>query len=517
MLYKQTLGASYDSDDDKEAAYSRCHKRSAERLLEALQANGGIYIKLGQHVSSVNMLPVEWTSTMKPLQDQQCYPTPFPEVKALLERETGRPMDEMFSEFDENPIGVASLAQVHMATERSTGRKMAVKIQHPHLEEFTELDMKTTTFALEWVKRIFPDFEFTWLGEEMRENLPKELDFTHEAENTERARANFANLKRTSLYIPDVITATKRTLVMEFIEGARVDDLDYLAKHNIDRNKVSMEITRIFSEMVWLHGFFHADPHAGNLLIRPRSKNSRSPYNFEIALLDHGLYFDIDDELRVNYARLWLSLITPGQEKDRRKYAELVGHITPELYPIFESAVTGRAGLEGTWDDADANRPANMLELATQTEEEMARMRTAVFHREGLLLGLFTMLRSVPRRVLMLFKMNDLLRNLDSELKPTHTQSRIFLIMARYCSLAVWGDDYANFRTILRHDGPKFSSIFALVRHWVGFHFIYNGLRVAEFTLDSRAKLVKLGAWVRGLRGGLQGAHDAASGLVAVA
>lgn len=106
---------------------------------------------------------------------------------------------------------------------------------------------------------------------------------------------------------------------------------------------------------------FHADPHAGNLLIRPAPANSRSPYNFEIALLDHGLYFDIDDELRlahqclsglatcadsqnsVNYARFWLSLIAPPGTQtyaDRRKYAELVGNIDPEMYPVFESAIT---------------------------------------------------------------------------------------------------------------------------------------------------------------------------------
>lgn len=82
--------------------------------------------------------------------------------------------------------------------------------------------MKTTTFALNWIKRVFPEFEFTWLGEEMRENLPKELDFTHEARNTEGVRENFANVQKTSLYIPGVINATKRTLIMEYIEGARV-------------------------------------------------------------------------------------------------------------------------------------------------------------------------------------------------------------------------------------------------------------------------------------------------------
>ena len=82
--------------------------------------------------------------------------------------------------------------------------------------------MTTTTIALSWVKRVFPEFEFTWLGEEMQTNLPLELNFVHEAENTAHAKANFSNVPRTSLYIPEVIRATKRTLVMEYISGARV-------------------------------------------------------------------------------------------------------------------------------------------------------------------------------------------------------------------------------------------------------------------------------------------------------
>jgi aarF domain-containing kinase len=108
-----------------------------------------------------------------------------------------------------------------------------------------------------WIKRWFPEFEFTWLAEEMRENLPKELDFTNEARNARKAVNNFKNSK-TSLYIPEVISADKRVLIMEFIEGARVDDLEYLAAHNIDRNKVSLELSRIFSQMVYLDGWFHA-------------------------------------------------------------------------------------------------------------------------------------------------------------------------------------------------------------------------------------------------------------------
>ena len=91
----------------------------------------------------------------------------------------------------------------------------------------------------------------------MRENLPKEMDFGHEAQNAQRSSDDFKNM-RTSLYIPEVISATKRVLIMEYIDGARVDDLSYLAQHNIDRNKVSLELARIFSQMVYINGWFHA-------------------------------------------------------------------------------------------------------------------------------------------------------------------------------------------------------------------------------------------------------------------
>ncbi len=91
----------------------------------------------------------------------------------------------------------------------------------------------------------------------MRENLPKEMDFAHEARDAARAVKDFENT-RTSLYIPEVITANKRVLIMEYIQGARVDDLAYLAEMNIDRNKVSLELARIFNQMVFVNGWFHA-------------------------------------------------------------------------------------------------------------------------------------------------------------------------------------------------------------------------------------------------------------------
>ncbi|KAG8692167.1 hypothetical protein FRC08_009973, partial [Ceratobasidium sp. 394] len=136
--YKILFARNIPDDVLRTQAYSSCHKRSAERVLHALQLNGGIYIKLGQHMSSIQVLPKEWTSTMRPLQDQ-CYPTPLEDVEKLFLQDTGISLSDQFSEFDETPIGVASLAQVHIARDRATGRQIAVKLQHPHLAEFAEI------------------------------------------------------------------------------------------------------------------------------------------------------------------------------------------------------------------------------------------------------------------------------------------------------------------------------------------------------------------------------------------
>ena len=325
------------TDEEREArrqARKICHRRSAERLLEALKKNSGIYVKLGQHVAAVQVLPPEWTQTMRPLQDQ-CFPTPIGDIDDMLRADLGVGIDDLFVDFDVNPIGVASLAQVHRAIDRRTGHPVAVKLQHADLQEFARIDMATVNFAIGLVKDIFPDFELSWLGEEMNEMLPLEMDFRHEASNSTRCRHDFAHLRgKTSLYLPEVLWAERRCMVMEYIAGSRIDNLVYLKDHNIDRNQVSQELSRIFSQMVYLNGYFHADPHLGNLLIRPRAAGSTSPFNFDICLLDHGQYFDIPDDLRVNYAHFWLALIqrsSPQTSKVRRKYAKLVGNVDDDM------------------------------------------------------------------------------------------------------------------------------------------------------------------------------------------
>lgn len=500
--YRQTLNKKYKDRAEEQEELRQCHLRSAHRVLVALQENGGLYIKLGQHLSSIILLPPEWTNTMKPLQDQNT-PTPLPELEAMFRSETGRTFSEAFSEIDAKPIGVASLAQVHRAVDRQTGQQLAIKLMHPQVERFSQVDMQTVNVLVRWVKRAFPDFEFTWLAEEMNENMPLEMDFRHEAGNSRRAAEDFAQYRKTSVYIPKVPWVYKRVMAMEFVDGRRPDDLQYLSDHHIDRNRVSQELSRAFSQMLYMHGFFHADPHGGNVLIRPAPKGSKSPFNFEVVLLDHGLYFDISQELRTNYARFWLALLsksTPSVMAERRRLAKSIANIDDDLYHILESAITGRSGLEGS----DSNNPngvgggkrkSSLLDLdsgSEMTDEEQEHIRKTVMEKEGLFIDILKVLRQVPRRMLMVLKLNDLARSLDANLHTTHGHARPFIITARYCALAVWKDD----RERLGERWQKEGFSFRLLGDWISslgnYIYFYRGLSFFEALSDMNASRRKI-------------------------
>ncbi|OCF33849.1 Atypical/ABC1/ABC1-B protein kinase [Kwoniella heveanensis BCC8398] len=512
------------TDDEKQIrrqARKDCHKRSAQRMLEALKKNSGIYVKLGQHVAAVQVLPKEWTSTMTPLQDQ-CFPTPTEEINDMLKSDLGLSIDDLFEDFEDRPIGVASLAQVHRATDKRTGRRVAVKVQHADLQEFALIDMKTVNFAINFVKYVFPDFEFSWLGEEMNIMLPLEMDFRHEASNSWKCQQEFKHLKgKTSLYLPEILWAEKRCMVMEYIQGARVDDLVYLKDNGIDRNQVSQELSRIFSQMVYLNGHFHADPHHGNLLIRPKAKNSSSPFNFDVCLLDHGQYFDIPDDLRVNYAHFWLSLIKKSSKattEERRYYAKLVGNIDEDMYPFLESAITGQINMSDETNDptyGSGVRPTSLLESGSMNDDQVGKLRAAMMERDDLIISIFELLRTVPRRLLMILKLSDLQRSLDQSLATTHGQSRIFVIVARYCADAIWQADLQSFKSSWSTSGLSFSLIRSLLKSAFDYTYWNTTLGVVEWGMDVRARWVKIALWLHGLgKGGLKAAEDEAAGLL---
>lgn len=389
-----------------------------------MEKNGSIFIKLGQHLSSLRyLLPHEWCDTFIPLQDN-CPVSSFTSIEEMVKQDTGRGLDEYFDDVERQPVGAASLAQVHIARLKDTGEKVAVKVQHPALDEWVALDIWLTSFTFATVKRFFPDYDFTWLSEEMQVSLPKELDFREEGRNAMRAKEYFSNIKNTPLVIPNVHWAERRILVMEYVSGHRPDDLAFLDANGISRDEVSAALARIFNEMIFgKDAPLHCDPHGGNLAIRVNN-SKRKPRNFDIVLYDHGLYRDIPLGLRRSYAHLWLAVLNVDEE-GMRKYAYEAANVGDAEFPLFASAITGR----------DYRVVKKSVAVARNPAEKQA-ISDAV--KEGLLQNLVNMLGKIPRVILLILKTNDLTRSLDENLQTTQGPIRTFLILARYAARAVF-------------------------------------------------------------------------------
>ena len=166
---------------------SKIHHRSAVRLREMCCENGGCFVKVAQHLGSLDyLIPSEYVEVMRVLHSKAPF-SPIDDVKQVIREALGRPVDEIFESFSDVPCGAASLAQAHKARLKGSHEDVVVKVQHKNVKKFAYLDMKTMEFLVGVAERFFPDFKFRWLVEVTKQNLPLELDFLHEADNCEQA------------------------------------------------------------------------------------------------------------------------------------------------------------------------------------------------------------------------------------------------------------------------------------------------------------------------------------------
>ncbi|ORY12239.1 ABC1 family-domain-containing protein [Clohesyomyces aquaticus] len=467
--YRKTLQR--DNEEDYESLLRACHLRCAKRTLVTLEKNGSIFIKLGQHLSSLNyLLPSEWCDTFIPLQDK-CPVSSYDSIEAMVLKDTSHRLSEYFSEFEELPIGAASLAQVHRAVIKGTGQRVAVKVQHPTLDEWAKLDLALTRFSFETLKRWFPEYDLTWLSEEMEVSLPQELDFYREGQNAIRARNYFEEVHDAPVIIPQVLWARRRILVMEYVSGHRPDDLDYMDSHGIDRDEVSAALARVFNEMIFgTNAPLHCDPHGGNIAVR-HNPSRRGKGNFDIILYDHGLYRDIPLELRRSYAKLWLAVLD-ADEPRMKKYAYEVAGIGDEHFPLFASAITGR---DYSVVKENVARP--------RSQQEKENITDAL--GDGMIAELVQLLGQVPRVILLILKTNDLTRSLDENLHTRQGPARTFLILARYASRTVYEEKLEYIK------GSLFwlPNLFAFLRAWSTHMRVELKLSAYERYLSIRALL----------------------------
>ena len=170
--YSWNLYGLTEQDEEYEKRKEECHARGADRLLKLCFSNGGIYIKLGQHIAMLDhLLPEIYVRTMREHMLDKCPVSSWEHVKATIEEDLGERVDELYMDFEHAPVASASLAQVHLAKDRETGRAVAVKVQHRYLRETSAVDLKVIHTLVRVVKFLAPSADFMWLVNEANDNL----------------------------------------------------------------------------------------------------------------------------------------------------------------------------------------------------------------------------------------------------------------------------------------------------------------------------------------------------------
>jgi len=422
--YKWTLWNIDKNTPMYASAKSQVHSRSAKRLLNLCWRNRGTYVKVGQHLGGMDyLLPEEYTNELKILHSNAPTST-VKEIEEVIKEDLNvTSIGDLFSTFETKPLGTASLAQVHKATLKSDGSCVAVKVQHPRVRDLADKDMNMMDGALQCIPYFFPEFDLLWLGEETRRNLPVELDFTVEAANAERVASNLKKFDWVA--IPKIYKkySTSRVLVMEFMNGGQVNDMEYFKDNSIDCNHVSKLLGKLYSEMIFIHGFVHCDPHPGNIFVRWKQDESTfyKQKKLQLVLLDHGLYRELSDNFRYHYANLWQSIINTDV-RGIETHCRACG--SGEMYPLLATIVTGRA-----WKVVGSD---GIKEVKfTQDEDNEIRSNAGSF-----LPHISQVLNRVPREMLLVLKANDHLRGLE-HLYGVRGHSSGFLDMSRCCLRAL--------------------------------------------------------------------------------
>jgi len=342
-----------------ERRLSEIHRRNAESILKTATELQGLIIKLGQILGArADIVPDEYIEVLSQLHDT--VPSrPYHVIKRHVERELNAPLEDVFAEFSPQPIASASLAQVHRGRLHD-GRDVAVKVQYPEIEEIVEVDLQNIRALGRLAGWILRDYDLKSMVDELSENAPMELDFIHEGKNAEACAANFAD--QDNIIVPKIYWehTTRRVLVMEFVEGIKITDLEAIDAAGIDRHEMVQVLTESYFKQIFAHGFFHADPHPGNLFVQPGPK---------IVIVDFGIAKELPPGFLAGFIRLVTTLIGGPSEDLPKAFRDLGFHTKYEDDTVFETIGEAMATRLARNSEFNENR-----ELMAEFQDNMMRV-----------------------------------------------------------------------------------------------------------------------------------------------
>ncbi|NNE93139.1 MAG: AarF/ABC1/UbiB kinase family protein [Verrucomicrobiales bacterium] len=303
------------SEDGKEFA------RDLEKL-------GPTFVKLGQLLSTrADIIPPDWMAALQRLQDD-VEPVPMEDIREVVEAELGGRISKLFEDFDETPLATASLGQVHRATLRNSGKEVVVKVQRPNIRERVLDELDAIAKVTSWVDEhteFGRKYEAGRIVSQMRRSIVKELNYNEEAMNLERLAQNLEGADL--LVVPGTYSdfSSERVLTMDYVAGTNITDLSGVVHVEVNGEQLAEVLFAAYLKQVLIDGFFHADPHPGNILLTPDRR---------LALLDLGMVGTVPDQLKDQLLQL-LAAIAEGRSSDAAEITQSIG--TPREHYEMES------------------------------------------------------------------------------------------------------------------------------------------------------------------------------------
>lgn len=273
-----------------------------ERLRMAFEELGPTFIKMGQILSTrSDLIPGDLVREMAKLQDS-VPPFPFTQVREIVEQELCAPLDALFAHFDDTPLAAASIGQVHRAR-LVTGEEVIIKIQRPGIRKVIEVDLEILFHLATLMEKNIEEAEIyrpTKIVDEFARSIEKEINYKIEAQHAERFARQFAGNE--AIYIPRIFneTTTGRVLTMEYVDGVKASEIDLLEQAGLDRKLIAARGADVTFEQIFKYGFFHADPHPGNICILPGNV---------ICYLDFGMMGYIDKRSMETFADIIIGYV----------------------------------------------------------------------------------------------------------------------------------------------------------------------------------------------------------------